>query len=393
MTDRIMRLAYVTTYDVLDSSMWPKTHSGLCGAGYHLAKSLEHQSILLDYIGPLQEKYKFITTYKGKCYHKFFKTSYEPMAEPFVLKHYAAQIRRKISNFNSDVVLCPENAVPVAYLECKQPIVLWTDATLAGLINFYPWLSNLCSETKRNIYAMELAALDRCKLVIFLSDWAAETAVKSYGIAPAKIRVVPWGANIECNRNNDDINSIVESKNQSICKLLFIGVDWFRKGGDIALEVAKELNKRGLNTELLVVGCQPITNEPLPSFVKDIGFVNKYTVEGLAQMNKLFCESHFLIMPSLADCSPHVLCEANSFGLPCLTTNVGGIPTIIKDNLNGKTFSIKASILEYCNYIDEIMANYSEYKRLACSSFNEYQSRLNWSVAGKNAKQLIRELV
>jgi glycosyltransferase involved in cell wall biosynthesis len=98
-------------------------------------------------------------------------------------------------------------------------------------------------------------------------------------------------------------------------------------------------------------------------------------------------------MPSRADCSPIVLAEANSFGLPCLTTNVGGIPTIIKEGLNGRTFSLKANILEYCTYITSLMVNYSEYKRLARSSFYEYQSRLNWAVAGKTAKQLITELV
>jgi glycosyltransferase involved in cell wall biosynthesis len=127
--------------------------------------------------------------------------------------------------------------------------------------------------------------------------------------------------------------------------------------------------------------------------VKSLDFVNKYTNEGINQMNKLFGESHFFIMPSRAESYGHVLCEANSFGLPSLATDVGGIPTIIKEGLNGKIFSVNASISEYCTYIASLMANYSEYKKLAHSSFNEYQSRLNWVVAGQTAKQLILELV
>ena len=389
----VMRVAYVTTYDVLDNSRWFKNQVGLCGAAYYLEKTLKNQSIVLDYIGPLQEKYTSITKFKGKCYYKFLKKVYQPWADPLVLRKYASEISKKLTSSNSDVVLCPENAVPIAYLKCKQPIVLWTDAPLAAAINFYPSFSNFCNETKRSIYALEKSALDRCKLVIFWSDWAAEVAVKTYGIAPSKIKVVPSGPNIECNRTNEDVNSIVESRVTTPCKLLFIGVEWFRKGGDIALEVAKELNKRGLPTELSVVGCQPITSEPLPSFVKVIGFVDKYTGEGLNKINKLFSKSHFLILPSRAEAYGLVLVEANSFGLPCIATNVGGIPTIVKDGLNGKTFSMNASISEYCTYIAEVMANYSEYKRLALSSFNEYQTRLNWSAAGETAKQLIMELV
>jgi len=389
-----MRIAYVTTYDVLNRSTWPPTQVGLCGAGYHLAKTLQNQSIILDYIGSLKEKSPSLTSrIKWHFYDKVFKKDYFPFVEPPVLRDYADQISRMLSNSKSDVVLCPENAIPIAYLESLQPIVLWTDAPLAASLNFYAWLSNLCSETEKSILAMEKSALDRCKLVIFLSDWAAQTAIETYKIDSAKIRVVPWGANIECDRTDDDVNSIVESKVPSPCKLLFVGVEWFRKGGDTALEVVKELNKLGWNTELLVVGCQPIAIEPLPSFVKTIGFINKYTPEGINKMNRLFCESHFLIMPSRADISPHVLGEANSFGLPCIATKIGGIPTIVRDNLNGKTFPLNADISEYCTCITSLMTNYSEYKRLARSSFNEYQSHLNWSVAVQKAKQLIKDVL
>ncbi|GJD17235.1 hypothetical protein RIVM261_021910 [Rivularia sp. IAM M-261] len=46
----------------------------------------------------------------------------------------------------------------------------------------------------------------------------------------------------------DDIHTIIKAKKPIPCKLLFIGVDWVRKGGDIALEVVKELNENGLDS-------------------------------------------------------------------------------------------------------------------------------------------------
>ncbi len=397
-----MQLAYVTTQDILNISSWVTTNYrvGNCGAAYHLAKTLESQSISIDYIKLLASQRSSIATIttrlKTRFYQKLFKRAYAHWAEPLVVREYASKISRELSILNSDVVLSPESKgiLPIAYLKCKQPIVVWVDTTLAGLIDFYPPpFNNFCNETKKNIYAMEKAGLERCNLVIFLSDWAAKTAIKTYEIEPSKIRVVPWGANLEGDKTEEDINSIVEAKDRSPCKILFVGVDWFRKGGDTAIKVAQELNQMGVNTELLLAGSQPITNEPLPNFVKNLGFINKYTDEGISKMNRLFCESHFLIMPSRADCSPHVLPEANSFGLPCLATDIGGIPTIIKDDVNGKTFSLNASISEYCNYIASLMADYKEYKKLAYSSFNEYKTRLNWAVAGQTANQLISELL
>ena len=47
-----MKIAYVTTYNATDIKNWS-------GIGYYMAKSLREQSILLEYVGPLKEKYSF----------------------------------------------------------------------------------------------------------------------------------------------------------------------------------------------------------------------------------------------------------------------------------------------------------------------------------------------
>lgn len=387
-----MRVAYLTTYDLRNSENWPKHQVGLFGAGYYISQTLQKESILIDYVGPLKKNFAPITRIKWSFYRYFQKKDYYSWADPLTMKDYAHQVSKKLSKLNSDVVLCPENAVPIAYLKCQQPIVLWTDTTLAALIDFYPYLSNLCTETKQNIYTLEKSALDRCSLAVYSSDWAAETAIKIYGISPNKVKVVPWGANIECDRTIDDIQNIVESRPLNPCKLLFFGTQWQRKGGDIALAVAKELNKIGVPAELTIVGCESsVTSESIPNFVKFLGFIDKSTEEGEQKINQLLAESHFLILPSRAETYGHVFCEANSFGVPCLATNIAGIPTIIKDGINGKTFALDANISEYSTYITDIISNYSQYKRLAILSFNEYQSRLNWTVAGRAIKELLRE--
>ncbi|MBE9129027.1 MULTISPECIES: glycosyltransferase family 4 protein [unclassified Coleofasciculus] len=388
-----MKIAYLTIYDVWNKATWPKTQPGLCQAGYYIAKTLAAQSVSMDYIGPLSKKESLLTPAKWNLYHHFFKKDYYRWAEPLIVKDYAYQASRKLSEFESSLVLCPENVVPIAYLKCKQPLVLWTDSTLGALINFYPYLSNLCKETTKNIEKMERAALKNCNLAIYTSDWAAQTAIQLYDIDASKVKVIPWGANLECNRTIDDIQKIIETRDGNLCKLLFLGVDWIRKGGSIAFEVTKKLNKIGLNTELIVIGCKPIIKAPIPDFVRVLGFIDTSTNAGLNRIEQLFAESHFLILPTMADCTPHVLAEANSFGVPCLATKVGGISTLIKDDFNGKTFPPNASISDYCTYIVYLMNNYRVYKHLALSSFEQYQSHLSWSVAIQKLKQLMSELV
>ncbi|NES78854.1 MULTISPECIES: glycosyltransferase family 4 protein [Okeania] len=390
-----MKIAYVTTYDALNPASWSKYNGGNYGASNFISKTLINQGIIINYLGPLQKTYSWLTKSKWLFYRHLFKTDYYNWAEPIVCKNYANQVAEKLANLDTEIILSPEGATPTAYLECKQPLVIWIDTTLAELINFFPYLSNLCQETKNNIYTLEKAALERCKLLIVTSEWAVETVVKIYGIERSKIQVIPRGANIELrpNRTVEDIQNLVKSRGNKPCKLIFSGVFWQRKGGDIALEVAKKLNKLGLETELTVIGCQPISDEPLPSFVKPLGYIDKSKGNGLLRISQLISESHFLMLPTRADTNPHVLVEANAFGVPCLTTNVAGIPTVIKDEINGKIFSVDTSVDNYCEYIINYLTNYPKYEQLAMSSFNEYLYRLNWSVAGQKAKKLFMEVL
>lgn len=380
-----MNITYVTSYDARDVKSWSGTY-------FYMSQSLKNISNQLEYVGPLKTKASSELMFRSKqlLYKLLLNSSYIRDADIFTLKDFARQTIAKLTTFNSDIVFSPVTYT-LAYLECKQPMVLWADATFAGLLDYYPFHSKLCKESIQNGIAMEQSVFDRCKLAIFSSKWAARTATENYRIDEAKVKVVPYGANIQCDRSLDDIKAIVSSRPSDKCKLLFLGVKWFRKGGDIALEVAKELNKAGLYTELTVVGCQPIVDGPLPSFVNSLGFISKSTEEGRKQIAHLLAEAHFLILPSRAETYGIVLCEANSFGTPCLSVNTGGIPTIIRDALNGRLFSSDASVVEYCEYILELFSNYSRYKDLAHSSFYEYQSRLNWSVATQTVKQLLME--
>lgn len=379
-----MKIGYITTYDATDVNNWS-------GLGYYISKALKEQFEEFYYIGNLREKYSTLFKFKTVISKYIFNKNYLRRREPIILRSYAHQVGEELSGVKIDIVFSP-TTLPIAYLEIDRPIVFWTDATFAGMIDFYPNFSNLGEETVKNGNAMEKSALDRCRLAIYSSEWAAQTAINYYEIDPSKVKIVPFGANIHCNRNFGDIRKIVNSRPSNKCKLLFLGVDWLRKGGDMAFKIAKELNKSGLETELTIAGCQPTIEKPVPNFVRSLGFISKSTEKGSKKINDLLAESHFLILPSRAEAFGIVFCEANSFGVPCLSTNVGGIPTVIKDGLNGKLFSKDANITEYCTYISNLFLNYSQYKNLALSSFNEYQSRLNWSVAGHSVKKLLMEL-
>lgn len=378
-----MKIAYVTTYDASDLHNWS-------GLGYNIARVLKEEKAEVDFIGNLSVQYDKLTKIKRLIYQKAFGKRYQSQREPFVANGYADQISARLSP-KVDCILSP-GSVAIARLQSKIPTVFYTDATFAGMLDFYEGFSNLCAETIRNGHRLEQEALSSCSMAIYSSDWAAQTAMENYNVDPKKIRVVPFGANIECNRSADDIKRIISQRSKDTCKLLFLGVDWIRKGGPLVLEIAEKLNRAGLKTELHIAGLRSLPVTDLPEYVKDHGFISKSTPEGKARLEQLIAGSHFLLLPAKAEAYGLVLCEANSYGVPDIASNVGGIPTIVKQDVNGKLFPLGTSAAEHALYIANLFSDYDKYEQLALSSFEEFQQRLNWQVSGKKLMQLLNEL-
>lgn len=379
-----MKIAYATTYNSSDVHAWS-------GLGSYILRALEGAGFQTAPIGNLNTSHVFSWRSRVKRYYyqKLFSKTYMAEREPSLLKEYAAQIETTLGGIPHDIVFSP-GTLPIACLQSQKPIVFWTDATFSGLVDFYPGFDNLCAETIRHGNKMDQLALSKCHLAIYSSEWAANCAIQDYDVDPNKVKVVPFGSNIRCTRTLDDIEKLVENKSFDTCKLLLLGVDWQRKGGEMALAVATRLNERGIPTELHVAGCQPPYG--LPDFVVEHGFISKKTDEGRQRLERLMSESHFLIVPSKAECYGVVFAEASSFGVPALATDVGGIPTVVRDGKNGWTFPLDSTPDKYCNRIEALMTSKESYQKLAQSSFQEYTSDLNWQSAGAKVRELIRSI-
>lgn len=383
-----MKVAYVTIKEA--KNLGPRTEWS--GTGYYIAQALKQQGADIDYLGPLQDTplSRLVRKSKRLFYRQFNQKLYLKDTDPIHLKSLARQVSRQLALKKYDVVLSA-TVNPIAYLKTDIPIVFWADATFANTADFYPEYSNLCQETIDNGHAMERRAIAKSRFAIYSSDWAATAALDYYKADPSKVKVLRFGANLDTQKTPENIQSLIQARPSDVCKLLFLGKDWYRKGGNVAFEVAKTLNAKGLKTELTVVGCRPVGLDPLPDFVKTTGFISKFSQSGREQLTDLIASSHFLILPTLADCTPIVFSEACSLGVPCLSTNVGGIPSIIQNDVNGRLFSISSCGDMYADYITHLFENYESYLSLAQSSFDEYQLHLNWSKAGQCLSSFLLE--
>ena len=378
------RLAYVTTYDASRISSWS-------GTPYHMTRALLRAGVQLDYVGPLHKPITPLV--RGRqVLERMRGRRYLFDRNPSVLRGYARDVAKQLANLDVDAVLSP-GTIPIAYLETDLPTVFWTDATFAVMVDYYPGFSGLCDATVREGNQMEGSAITRSSAAVYSSSWAAESAMDAYEAVPSKVSVIPFGANLADEPDDDQVAEWIESRRGGECRLIFLGVDWRRKGGDRALDVALELSNLGIPTRLTVVG-PAATAIPDSELIDYHGHIDKSTPQGEAEIVRLLGESHFLCLPSYADCTPIVLCEASACGVPSISIRTGGIGSVVTDGTNGYLFDEPFSAKAAAESIATCMADYDgSYIPLALTSRTEYRARLNWTSSTRSILGIMATLV
>ncbi len=377
-----MKIAFLTSFDPHDRRSWS-------GTVYYLAQALQKHCGEVSYLGPMKIWEKKLGKAINKASLFFLKRQFAYNHSFLLARKYAKVAEQRLADESYDVIVTVAGAAEIAFLKTDVPIVLIEDATFALLENYYPQYTNLLKRSIHETDTTEALAIKKVDLAIYSSEWAARSAIEIYGAEEQKVHVVPYGANLE----NPPAGELVLSKKKSdSCRLLFVAVNWQRKGGEIAFETLLKLEELGIQAELTVCGCVPASNFSHPR-MKVIPFLNKNDKIQREKLEKLFMQSDFLLLPTRGDCTPIVFCEASAFGLPVITTNTGGVSGVIRDGENGFMLPFSARGAEYADVIANVYRDDQRYNELVKSSRAAFEERLNWDAWGATVKQLITNLV
>lgn len=264
----------------------------------------------------------------------------------------------------------------VAYLETDIPIIAIQDSTWYQLLDYYRGYerSRLHPTTIDGGVSLDKVGLGRCAHIIYSSSWAADSAIRDYGADPSKVSVNPFGANLTTPPSRDEVVGFIKRRGQSACKILFLGKDWQRKGGDKAIAIAAAVQSLGVPVELHVVGSLPMGNTP--GFVVPHGQLWKQDENDWFKLRALFEQCDFFVLPSQADCTPIVFSEAAAYGLPCLSHDTGGVKETLR--AGGIALQLTATPADFARWIVENFRDRNNYERLALQWRHEFESRLNW---------------
>lgn len=356
----------------------PKKMSTWSGIPAHIINALEknsHEVIPITLVPPTDPWYY---TWVRRVFWHLQKRWFLASVERNYLKGIAKQLDYKIATVNPNVVLVIHGEL-LAYTSFLQPAYIIHDTTFFTLVNYYPAYTNLTSRSVKIGNKMYKQALERATGAIFSSNWASHSAVKDYHISQSKVFTIPFGANlIQVPKSQDVKDWIIKRSCGEMCNLLFLGIDWERKGGPDSLRFVAELNRLGLKSQLTIVGCLPHVPSEMEQYVNVIGYLNKDIPSEATQLETVLKESQALLLPSLFECYGCVYCEANAYGLPALGRYTGGVPEIIKDGINGLLLMNGETPESFAVRWAAYWTNPQAYHVLSIQSRKEFDEKLNY---------------
>lgn len=369
----LMRIAMVSLRNPRNIRHWS-------GTLYFMAEQLRMRGHELRIVGPLHTPLEVITKAFFKLANPVRSKHFDASKSPLVVRSQAKLAMRQVDDERFDFLLCP-SCIAAGYLDTKIPVVTWEDNAFAGIVGYYPgkWM-RYDEVTLANGQYLQQRSLDRAALSVFTSEWAAQSAIENYKVDEQKVRVIPFGANLESPPRAGDVSAALQRRIQTNeCRLLFIGVEWLRKGGDLLLETAVLLHERGVKVSVDIVGCSP--PGAVPSYVRLHGFVSKASEAGRVTIRQLFLDSHFLFVPSVAECYGLVFAEASAYGVPSLSCETGGIPTVVLNGENGWLLPLGAPAAAYADTIMASLVDVGGYTAMSQRARALYEERFNWQTA------------
>src|SRR6185369_17567008 len=96
----------------------------------------------------------------------------------------------------ADCVFSPSSCA-MAFLDVDLPKIFCADATFSKVVGSYSEYTNCSPDYLKRGHEQETRALANCAAAIYPSEWAARSAVEDYHADPAKIHVLPFGANVD----------------------------------------------------------------------------------------------------------------------------------------------------------------------------------------------------
>ena len=160
----------------------------------------------------------------------------------------------------------------------------------------------------------------RAAHVVAFSRWVKDSLVTDYDIPEARITVNAPGADLQ--RWNLTESDRIASRGDSVPRVLFVGGDFRRKGGEALMRSAASMRGRWT---LDIVTREAVSDAETIPGVR----IHRTLKPDTPELFALYRAADIFVLPTLADTFGLAIIEAMAMRLPVIATRVGAIPEIV----------------------------------------------------------------
>ncbi len=250
----------------------------------------------------------------------------------------------------------------------RQNYFVTADVTaiqLAAFGTLYNKLATGPAFYERQKHSERSERLRRATALFPWSRWVAQSMVSDYGADPETIHVIPPGVNME---KQDGRRREVDKLGEEPVNILFVGGDFYRKGGDLLLDWALRTSRRNWRLNL-------VTHDLVIPPHSDVRVYNRLRPNDPG-LRALYAAADVFVLPTRGDCYSIAAIEAMASGLPVILSKTGGTEDIIRDNSTG--FLIEPGDGEALSERLDYLLDHPERRReIGCSARQDAEERFD----------------
>lgn len=210
----------------------------------------------------------------------------------------------------------------------KRPYVLCTDITpiqydrIGEQYGHIPDRDGIVRSIK---YRANRRLFQNAARILAWSSWVRGSLVNDYGVDPGKIEVLAPGIDLDLWKPPIPAD-ISNPTPKAPLRILFVGGDFHRKGGDILLESFRRLPPGAAELHLVTRTILPA--EPGVTIYQNL-------LPNMPALRELYQSADVFALPSKAEAFGIAAIEAGAAGLPVIATNTGGLSDTVTPGITG----------------------------------------------------------
>lgn len=251
-------------------------------------------------------------------YHSLFLEKLFCRIQDYLLQR---KLRDSDTVFMISAVLKVKNPTYVFFdnIWATEDVLIPLDEDINGDWSFREVFQSYSKKQKEFNINRQYQIMEHSKAIFCMGHWLSDFIKLKYPEFSSKTYIVGGGINIS---NSSNKNRIPNS-------ILFVGKDFYRKGGDLVVKAYRILKEKNKGLKLTIAGPTVMPKE-ITDDIDFLGEISFEKVDELMSTHSIFC------MPSRFEAYGLVFVEALVNGIPCIGRNAWEMPYFIEEGVTGE---------------------------------------------------------